>query len=60
MLENMNIGDIALALVVLSSIEIVIIMHLLYKTHKYKLYLMERQKRALAMRRASNAPMFRR
>ena len=55
----MNIGDIALALVVLSSIEIIIIMHLLYKTHKYKLYLMERQKRALAMRRASNAPMFR-
>ncbi|MBQ6510623.1 hypothetical protein IJI94_01495 [Candidatus Saccharibacteria bacterium] len=60
MFDKMNIGDIALALVILSGIEIIIISHLLYKTHKYKLYLMERQKRALAMRRASNAPTFRR
>lgn len=58
MFENMNIGDIALALVILSSLEIVVISHLLYKTHKYKLYLIEKRKRTPVIKRNTNSSSF--
>ncbi len=48
MFKNLNIGDLATYLMILSAIEIVFISHLLYKVRRYKKYLKEKLKKEQA------------
>ena len=48
MFENLNIGDLATYLMILSTIEIVFISHLLYKVRRYKKHLKEKLKKEQA------------